>query len=99
MEVLLRGHGGDGGATAVLVRCHGGHGGAATTPLLRISPTPGGTAEVMNILKVSAVPLRRSEVLTVFGGATAINDGTTTIMEVPLRVMSYKHCSGTAPSV
>ena len=29
MGVLLRGHGGDGGATAVLVRCHGGHGGAA----------------------------------------------------------------------
>ena len=28
MEVLLRGHGGDGGAIAVLVRCHGGHGGA-----------------------------------------------------------------------
>ena len=28
MGVLLRGHGGDGGATAVLVRCHGGHGGA-----------------------------------------------------------------------
>ena len=38
MEVLLRGHGGDGGATAVLVRCHGGHCGAAATPL-RISPT------------------------------------------------------------
>ena len=32
MEVLLRGHGGDGGATAVLVRCHGGHCGAAATP-------------------------------------------------------------------
>ena len=31
MEVLLRGHGGDGGATAVLVRCHGGHGGSAAT--------------------------------------------------------------------
>ena len=28
MEVLLRGHGGDGGATAVLVRCYGGHGGS-----------------------------------------------------------------------
>ena len=32
MEVLLRGHGVDGGATAVLVRCHGGDGGAAATP-------------------------------------------------------------------
>ena len=26
--MLLRGHGGDGGATGILVRCHGGHGGA-----------------------------------------------------------------------
>ena len=39
MEVLLRGHGGDGGATAVLLRWHGGHGGAAATPL-RIGLTP-----------------------------------------------------------
>ena len=29
------------------------------------------------MLKVSAVPPRRSAVLTVFGGATATNDGTT----------------------
>ena len=76
MEVLLRGHGGDGGATAILVRCHGGHGGAVATPL-RIGPTSGGTSEVLNMLKVSAVPPRRSAVLTVFGGATAINDATT----------------------
>ena len=55
MEVLLRGHGGDGGSTAVLVLCHGSHGGAATTPL-RISPTRDDTAEVLNMLKVSAVP-------------------------------------------
>ena len=48
MEVLPRGHGGDGGATAVLVRCHGGHGGAAATPL-RICPTRDDTAEVLNI--------------------------------------------------
>ena len=73
---ILRGHGGDGGATAILVRCHGGHGGAATTQL-RIGPTRGGTSEVLNMLKVAAVPLRRSAVLTVFGGVTAINDGTT----------------------
>ena len=59
MEVLLRGHGGDGGATAILIRCHGGHGGAAATPL-RIGPTRGGTSEVLNMLKVSAVPPRRS---------------------------------------
>ena len=76
MEVLLRGHSGDGGATAVLVRCHGGHGGATTTPL-RISPTRDDNAEVLNMLKVSALPPRWSAVLTVFGGATAINDGIT----------------------
>ena len=76
MEVLLRRHGGDGGATAILARCHGGHGGAAATPL-RIVPTRGGTSEVLNMLKVSAGPPQRSAVLTVFGGATAINDATT----------------------
>ena len=32
MEVLLRRHGGDGGATAVFVRCHSGNGGAAAIP-------------------------------------------------------------------
>ena len=69
-------HGCDEGATAVLVRCHGGHFGDAATPL-RIGPTRSGTAEVLNMFKVSAVPPRRSAVLTVFGGATAINDGTT----------------------
>ena len=52
---ILWGHGGDGGANAVLVRCHGGHGGGAATPL-RIGPTRGGTVEVLNMLKVSAVP-------------------------------------------
>ena len=76
MEVLLRGHGGDGGATAVLVRCHGGHSGAAATQL-RISPTRDDTAEVLNMLTVSAVPPRRSAILTLFGGATAINEGIT----------------------
>ena len=60
----------------VLVRCHGGHGGAAAIPL-RIGPTRGGTAEVLNMFNVSAVPRRRSAVLTVLRGATAINDGTT----------------------
>ena len=47
MEVLLRGHcgdggatagggghGGDGGATAILARCHGGHGGACSVSYL-----------------------------------------------------------------
>ena len=79
MKVLLRGHGGDGGATRVVVRCHcghGSHGGAAATQL-RIGPTRGDTAEVLNMFKVSAVSPRRSAVLTVFGGATAIKDGTT----------------------
>ena len=38
----------------------------------------GSTAEARrNMLKVSAVPPRRSAVLTLFRGATAINDGTT----------------------
>ena len=40
MEVLLRGHGDGGGATAVLVRCHGGHGDSAATPQ-RIGPARG----------------------------------------------------------
>ena len=73
---LLRRHGGDGGCTAVIVRCHGGHGGAAAIPL-RVGPSRGGTAGVLNMFKVSAVPPRRSVVLTVFRGATAINGGTT----------------------
>ena len=99
MEVLLRGHGGDGGATAVLVRCHGGHGGAAATPP-RIGPTRGGTVEVLNMFKVSAVPPRRSAVLTVFGGATAINDGTTANHgDHDGAVYVVRHRSGTAPSV
>ena len=76
MEVLPRGHGVDGGATAVLVRCHGGDGGSAATTL-RIGPTRDDTAVVLNMLRVSAVPPRRSTVLTVFRGATAINDGIT----------------------
>ena len=76
MAVLVRVHGSDGGATAILVRCHGDHGGAAATPL-RIGPTRGGTSDVLNMLNVSAVPPRRSAVLTVFGGATAINEATT----------------------
>ena len=44
---------------------------------LRNGPTRGGTADVLNMFKVSAVPPQRSAVLTVFRGATAINDGTT----------------------
>ena len=79
--VVMRRHGGHGGATAVLVRCHGGHGGAAAIPL-RIGPTRSGTAEVLNMFKLSAVPLRRSPVLTVFRGATAINDGPTAVYAV-----------------
>ena len=95
MEVLLRGHGGDGGATAVLVRCHGGHGGAAATPL-RISPTRDDTAEVLNMLKVSAVPPRRSAVLTVFGGATAINEGITAEPRRSWRCHCCLCCTSTA---
>ena len=51
-------------------RCRCGNGCAAAIPL-RIVPTRGGTAEL------SAVPPRRSTVLTVFRGVTAINDGNT----------------------
>ena len=40
----------------------------------RIGPTRDDTTEVLNMLKVSTVPPRRSAVLTVFGGATAIKD-------------------------
>ena len=86
---VLRRHGGDGGATAVLVRCRGGHSGAAAVMAVPrrswpcrgdptgIGPTCGNTAEVLNMFKVSAVPPRMSAMLTVFRGATAINDGTT----------------------
>ena len=63
-------------------RCHDGHGGATAVMAVPRDPTadwsnPRGTAEVLNMFKVSAVPPRRSAVLTVFRGATAINDGTT----------------------
>ena len=98
MEVLLRGHGGDGGATAVLVRCHGDHGGAAATPL-RISPTRDDTAEVLNMLKVSAVPPRKSAVLTVFGGATAINDGTTAELRRSWRCGLCRTSTAVAPRI
>ena len=98
--VVLRTHGGDGGATAVLVRYHGGRGGTAAIPL-RIGPTRGGTAEVLNMFKVSAVPPRRSAVLTVFRGATAINHGTTAEPRRSRRChcglcMPYKHRRSTA---
>ena len=63
MEVLLRFLY---GTTAVMA-----------VPRRWIGPTRGGTAEVLNMFKVSAVLPRRSAVLTVFRGATAINDGTT----------------------
>ena len=71
MEVLLRFlyHGGHGCVTAVMAVPRRSH-------CMRIGPTRGGTAEVLNMLKVSAVPPRRSAILTVFRGATAINDGT-----------------------
>ena len=59
-------------------RCHCGlcRTSTAVAPRLRCDGTS--TAEARrNMLKVSAVPPRRSAVLTVLGGATAINDGTT----------------------
>ena len=42
-----------------------------------IGPIRGSIAEVFNMFKGSAVPPRRSAMLTVFRGATAIIDGTT----------------------
>ena len=72
MEVLLRGHDGDGGATAVLVRCHGGHGGSAATPL-RIGPTRRCFEHVQSVRRATA----NVRGFDSFRGATAINDGTT----------------------
>ena len=65
MEVL--------GRCTVTWRCRGDHGCAAAIPL-RIGQTRRGTADVVNMFKVSAVPPRISAVLTVVRGATAIND-------------------------
>ena len=94
MTEPLRNHDDHGGATAVyVVRTR-------TAVESRLRCDEGSTAEARrNSLKVSAVPPRRSAVLTVFRGATAINDGTTAIMAVPLRFMPYKHRSGTGPPV
>ena len=95
------------------VRNHGDHGGATAVYNVVQEPkwhrafgvTGVPTAEARrNMLKVSAVPPRRSAVLTVFRDTTAINDGTTScgttaIMAVPLRFMPYKYRSGTGPPV
>ena len=60
-------------------RCHCGLCRTSTTVAPRLQCDGGSTADARrNMLKVSAVLPRRSVVLTVFGGATAINDGTTT---------------------
>ena len=48
-------------------------------------PNCGATAEVLNMVKVSAVPPRRSAVLPVFRGATGINYGTTAEPQRPWR--------------
>ena len=96
--VVLRRHGGDGGATAVLVRCHGGHGGHGGADW----PNPrwhcGSFEYVQSFRRV--IPKVRG--LTVFGGGTAINDGTAAeprrSWRYQLRFMSYKHRIGTAPS-
>ena len=67
----------------------------AVAPRLRCDG--GSTTEARrNMLKVSAVPPRRSAVLTVFRGATAINNGTTAELR---RSWPYKHRRGTAHSV
>ena len=59
-------------------RCHCGSCRTSTAVAPRIRCDGDSTAETRRImLKVSAVPPRRSAVLTVFGGATTINDETT----------------------
>ena len=84
---VLRRHGGDGGATVGARRWWRCYCDPCTVPRrpwpCRGDPTAdwpqtrGGSAEVLKMSKVAAVPPRRSAVLTVFGGARAINDGTT----------------------
>ena len=102
--IVLRRHGCDGGATASLYgatavmavprQCCGGNGGAAAIPLTLAQPA----VALRKFCTCSKFP-RRSAMLTVFRGATAINDGTTAIMAVQLRFMLYKHRSCTAPPV
>ena len=59
-------------------RCHCGLCRTSTAVAPRLRCDGGSTAEArQNMLKAPTVPPRRSAVLTVFGGATAINDGTT----------------------
>ena len=84
---------------------HGGHGGATAVPRRSWRCRGDPTADwpnPRNMFKVAAVPPRRSAVLTVFRGATAINDGTTAEPRRSwrlLRFMPCKHRSGTAPPV
>ena len=98
MELLLRGHGGHGGATAVLVRCHGGHGGSVATPL-RIGPTRGCFEDVQSFRRATANVRGFDSFRRCYGDQWRNHSGTTTIMAVPLRFMSYKHRSGIASSV
>ena len=59
-------------------RCHCGLCRTSTAVASRLQCDGGSTTEARrNMLKVSAVPSQRSAVLTVFRGATAINDVTT----------------------
>ena len=62
--------------------------GDSVTLEFMIGPTSGGTAEVLNMFKVAAVPPRRFAMLTVFRGTKAINDGTSA---EPRRSWRY-HC-------
>ena len=55
--IVLRMHGGDGGATAVLVRCYGGHGGVAAV-LRRCCGGNGGAAAILTFAQ-PAVALRK----------------------------------------
>ena len=75
MEVLLRPLYGATAVMAVLWWCCGGNGGAAA--ILTLAQPAVALRKFCTCSKVSAVPPRRSSMLTVFRGATAINDGTT----------------------
>ena len=60
------------------LRNHGEHGGASAVYVVQVPQWHRAFGVTRVVLrKVSAVPPRRFAVVTVFGGATAINDGTT----------------------
>ena len=112
MEVLLRGHGGDGGATAGarrLWRCYCDH---CTVPRrswrCRGDPTAdwpnprwhfGSFEHVKSFRRATAKVSGFDSFRRCYCDQWRNHCGTTAIMAAPLRFMSYKHRSGTALSV